>query len=73
VTFQIPEPIIDKPVTSQRLAGKQIDSSDKHPSNAEAAIEESREPGSKLTFDIFLQFLKHHLQILSSDEGMQID
>jgi hypothetical protein len=64
---------IAKPVTSRRLAGRQMDSSEQHPANAKSPRVESLGSVSKVTSERWLQSAKQKSAMISIDEGIQID
>jgi hypothetical protein len=51
----------------------QIDCSSRHEQNAPSPRIESREPEANDSSDKLSQWLKQHFEIVSIDEGMQID
>jgi hypothetical protein len=53
--------------------GIQIDRSDEHFPNAASPRIAILEPGSKVRFDRFSQYLKQSAEILTMDEGMHKD
>jgi hypothetical protein len=53
-------------------AGRQIDRSDEHHSNADSPSLTIAEPASNAKCEMLLQDRKHELEIVSIDEGMQI-
>jgi hypothetical protein len=70
--LSIPERAIAKPVTLRRPAGKPSDRSDEQPQNAAPEISEIWQPDSNVTFERAPQLLKQ-LEMISTDDGMQID
>jgi hypothetical protein len=53
--------------------GIEIDRSEKQRENADSPRVEMRQPGANAKFARLLQSLKQEMEIVSTDEGMQID
>jgi hypothetical protein len=53
--------------------GNETDLSDQHPSKAHSPRIETRQPDSNANFERFLHKEKHNAEMISTDEGTQID
>jgi anti-sigma regulatory factor (Ser/Thr protein kinase) len=63
----------ESPVSCERCSGIQIDFSDEQPRNAKSPRIESREPTSNVTLERFAHPEKQRTEMISTDEGRQID
>jgi hypothetical protein len=73
VTLFRPEPDTDRPVICRSLAGKEIDLSNLQPLNAQSPRAENLESDWNVRFERDAHEAKQALDIVSTDEGMQMN